>query len=105
MAECCCEVKEKIDLKACDLKEKIEDKSCQLKEKIDARATGTDMLIKETEASRVREENLLLRMGVGGPGPYGFAGPYVGPVPAAGGYAYGYPGHHHGQSAQRRGLR
>lgn len=45
MAECCCEIKEKIDMN-----------SCAIKEKIDTRATITDVLIKDTEASRLKDE-------------------------------------------------
>jgi hypothetical protein len=45
LAECCCEIKEKVDMT-----------SCAIKEKVDARATITDVLIKDTEASRLKDD-------------------------------------------------
>ena len=45
LAECCCEIKEKVDMNACSIKEKV-----------DARATITDVLIKDTDASRLKDE-------------------------------------------------
>jgi hypothetical protein len=45
LAECCCEIKEKVDMN-----------SCAIKEKVDARATITDVLIKDTEASRLKDD-------------------------------------------------
>jgi hypothetical protein len=45
MAECCCEIKEKVDMN-----------SCAIKEKIDTRATITDVLIKDNETSRLKDD-------------------------------------------------
>lgn len=50
LAECCCEIKEKVDMN-----------SCAIKEKVDARATITDVLIKDTEASRLKDELYFAR--------------------------------------------
>jgi hypothetical protein len=50
LAECCCEIKEKVDMN-----------SCAIKEKVDARATITDVLIKDTEASRLKDDLYFAR--------------------------------------------
>ncbi len=58
LAECCCELKEKID-RCC----------CELKEKVDLRATETNLLLRELDSNRIKEqlaaaqqENFLLKL-------------------------------------------
>jgi hypothetical protein len=69
LAECCCEIKEQSARESCEIKELTRQESCDIKEKIDFRANETNLLVRELDTSRVRDdltaantENLILRL-------------------------------------------
>lgn len=127
LSDCCCEIKEKISstsaqaqleaFKIAAAAQKAQDDCCcELKEKVDARATMTELLIKREVENKLRDDNIVARLGGsgsalavpaayggypgGGPG-YGggppFPGAWGGAFPGYGGGGYpgygpGYPG-------------
>lgn len=69
LAECCCELKELTAAQSCEIKELIRSESCDIKERLDDRSTETNLLIRELDATKVRDslnaantENLILRL-------------------------------------------
>jgi hypothetical protein len=102
LSDCCCEIKEKISSTAASAQleafkiaavaqKTADDCCCELKEKIDKNACATELLIKREAENKLRDDNIVARLGGSGSAlavPAGYAGAgYGGP-----GYGPGFPG-------------
>jgi len=68
LADCCCEIKEQSAKQSCDIKQLVREQSCDIKVKIDARANETQLLLRNLDTARLRDdltaantENVILR--------------------------------------------